>query len=165
MRFCLWIAEGFGSGRVPFAPGTFGSLVGLLWLGALLLPGELWIFVVGAVGGAGFSVWCCGAAEKILQREDPGSVVLDEIVAVPLCFLVPLLSEQVRSNELLTPAWFLGENGWYITLMGFCLFRLFDVWKPWPVGPSQKLRGGWGVTVDDLLAAGYVNLCFLPLAA
>lgn len=162
MRFCVWIAEGFGSGRIPVAPGTFGSVVGLFWFAVLLWTGGFWFYVAGALGAAGFSVWCCGLAEKALQREDPGSIVLDEIVAVPLCFFAPLLSEYLRSGQLISAGFFWGSQGWYVTVTGFGLFRLFDVWKPWPVGKSQELPAGWGVTTDDLLAAVYVNICLLP---
>ena len=162
MRVGLWMAQGFGAGRVPVAPGTFGTLVGLIWFAALLAAGEFWVFLVGAFAAPFFSVWCCGVAERALGKPDPGSVVMDEIVAVPLCFLAPVLAEYSRSGELISVDVFFGSAGWYWTLAGFGLFRLFDVWKPWPVGKSQSLPGGWGVTADDLLASVYVNLCFLP---
>ena len=83
----LWIAQGFGIGRVPFAPGTFGSLLGMLWFGLLLMTGSLWLFIGGTVAGIAVSVWLCDVAEKALGETDPGSVVLDEITAVPVCFL------------------------------------------------------------------------------
>src|SRR5215470_16396834 len=83
----LWIAQGFGVGRIPVAPGTFGSLVGLLWFALLLIPANLWLFIAGAIAGFVLSVWLCGEGEKILQQKDPGSVVLDEITAIPVCFL------------------------------------------------------------------------------
>src|SRR5437764_9096232 len=83
----LWIAQGFGVGRIPFAPGFFGSLVGVLWFGLLLATGNLWLFATGALAGVALSVWICGAAEKILAQKDPGSLVLDEITALPICFL------------------------------------------------------------------------------
>src|SRR5580698_6915932 len=80
----LWIAQGFGVGRIPFAPGTFGSIVGLGWL-ALLLCVKSWpFFIAGNVLAVALSVWLCGEAERKLNKKDPGSVVLDEIVANPL---------------------------------------------------------------------------------
>jgi phosphatidylglycerophosphatase A len=82
----LWIAQGFGVGLIPFAPGTFGSLVGLVWFGLLLATGHLWSYLLGMFVGLGLSVWLCGYAEKRLSQKDPGSVVLDEIAAMPLCF-------------------------------------------------------------------------------
>src|SRR5947207_1074780 len=89
--FVLWIAQGFGVGRIPFAPGTLGSLVGLLWFAVLLLPGNPWFGLGGMLAAVFLSVWLCGAADEILNRTARGSVVLDEIVAVPLCFAVWLL--------------------------------------------------------------------------
>ena len=153
----LWIAQGLGVGRIPFAPGTFGSLLGLVWFGALLWPGNLWLALGGMLAGMVLSVWLCGAAEKILNRTDPGSVVLDEIVAVPLCFAVWMGEYFRRHGVLPAPGFFLARDAWPLTVAVFAAFRLFDVVKPWPVRQSQRLPGGWGVTVDDLLAALYVN--------
>ena len=157
-RFILWIAQGFGIGRIPFAPGTFGSLVGLLWFAVLLLPGNPWFGLGGMLAAIFLSVWVCGAAEKILNRTDPGSVVLDEIVAVPLCFAVWLVQYLARHGVLPAPGYFFSRDAWPLTLAVFAAFRLFDVIKPWPVRQSQRLPGGWGVTIDDVLAALYVNL-------
>src|SRR5205809_4436746 len=157
-RFILWIAQGFGIGRIPFAPGTFGSLVGLLWFAVLLLPGNPWFGLGGMLAAMFLSVWLCGAAEKILHRTDPGSVVLDEIVAVPLCFAVWLVQYLARHGVLPAPGYFFSRDAWPLTLAVFAAFRLFDVIKPWPVRQSQRLPGGWGVTIDDVLAALYVNL-------
>jgi len=156
--FILWVAQGFGVGRIPFAPGTFGSLVGLLWFAVLLLPGNPWFGLGGMLAAIFLSVWLCGAAEKILNRTDPGSVVLDEIVAVPLCFAVWLVQYLARHGVLPEPGYFFSRDGWPLTLAVFASFRLFDVIKPWPVRQSQRLPGGWGVTIDDVLAALYVNL-------
>lgn len=157
-RFVLWIAQGFGVGRIPFAPGTFGSLVGLLWFTALLLPGNRWIALVGMSAAIALSIWFCGVAEKVLRRTDPGSVVLDEIVAVPLCFAVWVGEFLWRYGVLPEPGFFFSRDTWPLTAAVFAAFRFFDVLKPWPVRQSQKLPGGWGVTLDDLLAAVYVNL-------
>ncbi len=157
-QFILWFAQGFGVGRIPFAPGTFGSLVGLLWFAVLLLPGNPWFGLGGMLAAIFLSVWVCGAAEKILNRTDPGSVVLDEIVAVPLCFAVWLVQYLARHGVLPEPGYFFSRDGWPLTLAVFASFRLFDVIKPWPVRQSQRLPGGWGVTIDDVLAALYVNL-------
>ena len=76
-RLALWIAQGFGIGRIPVAPGTFGSIPGLLWFILLLRTGNLWLFLAGIIAGALLSVWLCGISEKVLGRKDPGSVVLD----------------------------------------------------------------------------------------
>jgi phosphatidylglycerophosphatase A len=145
----LWIAQGFGSGRIPFAPGTFGSLIGLLWFYLLLRTGNFWFYLLGTVLGLAMSVWLCGKAERVLNQTDPGSIVLDEITAMPLCFILWLAIPWFQRHELPVPSWQL------LTVV-FILFRIFDIAKPWPIRRIQKLPGGWGVTVDDALAALYV---------
>ncbi len=161
----LFVAQGFGVGRIPFAPGTFGSVVGMLWMTLLLAIGSFWCYLAALFGSAALSVWLCGEAERILGKPDPGSVVLDEIVAIPLCFLAWILAHLQHSGSMPAPAEFLGGGGWAYTLATFVAFRFFDIAKPWPVHQSQRLPGGWGVTMDDLLAALWVNLAlfvFLP---
>ena len=148
-------------GYLPKAPGTWGTLVALPFAAALLINLGLWgtLFVTMAL--ICFSVWCCGAAEKALQLRDPGCVVLDEFVAVPVCYLgsvmvFPQISHQLLSSQNLFSAKTLSFH-----LAVFILFRIFDILKPWPVGPSQKWPRGWGVVMDDVLAAGYVNLVLM----
>lgn len=153
----LWIAQGLGLGRIPFAPGTFGSLGGLAWLAVILYPGRWDFYVAGCLAGLALSVWTCGKAEKILGRTDPGSVVMDEIAAMPCCFAVWCATAGSWKGPP-SLEHFLTGPGVAWTLATFWFFRLFDIWKPWPVRQSQRLPGGWGVTVDDVLAAGYVNL-------
>jgi phosphatidylglycerophosphatase A len=157
-NFILWVAQGFGAGRIPFAPGTFGSLVGLLWFALLLCPGNLWFFVGGTIVGVLLSVWFCGVAEKTLNQTDPSSVVLDEIAAIPVCFGVWVGSYLSGHAAMPPPEYFISRGHWPLALWIFAAFRLFDIVKPWPVRQSQRLPGGWGVTVDDLLAALYVNV-------
>jgi phosphatidylglycerophosphatase A len=161
----LWVAQGFGSGRIPVAPGTFGSVVGLLWFAALLVAGNFWVFLAGILTALALSVWLCGAAEKILKQTDPGSIVLDEIAAVPVCFLPWVISQWQSSGAMPSPEFFFSARTWHFTVIIFALFRLFDVWKPWPVRQSQHLPGGWGVTLDDVLAAVYVALVSLLFIA
>jgi phosphatidylglycerophosphatase A len=161
----LFIAQGFGVGRIPKAPGTFGTLLGLPWFALLLLPGSLPVFIVGTILGLGLSVWCCGRAEKILGQSDPGSVVLDEITAMPVCFLPWLLWEISRHGTIPSAGYFFSDGNLLRTAGAFLLFRLFDIWKPWPVRQSQNLPGGWGVTTDDVLAAVYTGLAVLALVA
>jgi phosphatidylglycerophosphatase A len=156
----LWIAQGFGVGRIPFAPGTFGSMVGVLWFLLLLIPGSVAVFTIGSIAGVAASVWLCGAGEKILSRRDPGSIVVDEITAMPLCFVAWLAFLTAEQGALPRPDYFLSNEAWIWTAGVFVAFRFFDVVKPWPVQQSQSLPGGWGVTVDDVLAAVYVNLVF-----
>ena len=154
----LWVAQGFDLGRIPWAPGTFGSLLGLLWFLVLLVPASLPLYVTGILLGMGVSVWLCGAAEKILGQTDPGSVVLDEMVVLPICFLPWVCLENLRGGAMPPAELFLGPGNWWRTALVFVLFRCFDILKPWPVRQSQSLPGGWGVTIDDVLAACYVAL-------
>ena len=156
-KLILFVAQGFGVGRIPFAPGTFGSVVGLGWFALLLATGNIWLFAMGTILGLAASVWFCGKAEKILGQTDPGSVVLDEIIAIPICFAAWVALQFQQTAQLSPTYYFFYEHVW-LTLGGFAAFRFFDVVKPWPVGQSQKLPGGWGVTVDDVLAAVYVSL-------
>lgn len=158
-KLVLIVAQGFGAGRIPVAPGTFGSVLGLLVaVGLLLLPPG--VFVICCVAMIFPSVWLCGRAEEILQAKDPASVVLDEIVAMPWCFFLTKLTVYCwgDSDRLGTH----GEKAIAAILLGgFALFRLFDIWKPWPVRQAQHLPRGWGVVMDDVLAAVYVNLAFV----
>ena len=159
----VWVAQGFGLGRIPFAPGTFGSLAGILWTWLLVATGDLWFYLVGTFVGLALSVWLCGAAEKILEQTDPGSVVLDEITALPICFLPWMVSIWGQHHSLPGPQELVSRSGFVLTLALFVLFRVFDIAKPWPVRQSQRLPGGWGVTMDDVLAAFYVALISLVL--
>ncbi len=161
----LWVAQGFGVGRIPVAPGTFGSVVGVLWFGLLLLTGSMWLFVAGTIAAIALSVWLCGVAEKTLGQTDPGSVVLDEIAAIPVCFLGWVAVLVFKTGALPGVAQFFSAPTWPLTLGVFVAFRFFDVAKPWPVYQSQSLPGGWGVTIDDVLAAVYVNAVVLLVYA
>lgn len=161
----LWIAQGFGVGRIPAAPGTFGSLLGMLWFGLLLMTRSFWLFSAGIVAGIALSVWLCGVAEKRLGQKDPGSVVLDEIAALPVCFFAWVVISLWKTGSLPTFASFFSAQTWLLTLGVFVAFRIFDIAKPWPVRQSQSLPGGWGITIDDVLAAGYVNFVVLVVCA
>lgn len=159
--FCVWIAQGFGLGKIPFAPGTFGSMGGFIWFIALLLVPSPYFFGGGMLFGIVVSVIASTLAENVLGEKDPGSIVIDEIVAVPLCFvgwLTVLYFQDGKWGEL---RWAAGPQVWLKAFAIIVLFRFFDIAKPWPVRQIQHLPGGWGITVDDLLAAAYVNLCVL----
>lgn len=164
-RLTLWLAEGFGVGRIPFAPGTFGSVIGLIWFLILLLPKSPLIFAMGVLASVFISVWLCGAGEKILGQRDPGSIVMDEIIAIPLCFGSWLAVLFFQKGFWPAPEYFFSGNNWMMTVGVFLLFRLFDVAKPRPVKQSQTLPGGWGVTIDDVLAGVYVNIVVLIVLA
>jgi len=161
----LWVAQGFGIGRVPVAPGTFGALVGVLWFGLLLMAGNPWLFAAGILAGIALSVWLCGAAEKLLGQTDPGSVVLDEITALPVSFLAWVAIVFGQTGSLPAFAYFFSARTWPWTLGVFVVSRIFDVAKPWPVHQSQSLPGGWGITIDDVLASAYVNVVVLLVYA
>jgi phosphatidylglycerophosphatase A len=164
-KLILWIARGFGAGLSPIAPGTVGSCLGLIWFLGLLALGHPGILLAAIGLSVIFSIWCCGAAEKLLNQTDPASVVLDEIVATPLCFAGWLIQVYRHEHALPAPGRFLDPDTWPIVLLTFVLFRAFDTLKPWPLRQCQTLPGGWGITADDLVATGYVNLCILAFLA
>jgi phosphatidylglycerophosphatase A len=92
-------------------------------------------------------------------------VVLDEIAAIPVCFLGWVAVIAFKTGALPGVAQFFSAPTWPLTLGVFVAFRFFDVAKPWPVYQSQSLPGGWGVTIDDVLAAVYVNAVVLLVYA
>ena len=139
-------------GRMRKAPGTWGSVAGLLYFTTLFVGpsalsssavdvriGNVGVLLLSAVGFY-FSVALCGEAEFRLGERDPGKIVLDEFVAMPLCFLGWTRFAGVVPN-------------WAVFLAGFALFRLYDIAKPFGIKKLQDLPGGWGVTVDDTAAA------------
>jgi phosphatidylglycerophosphatase A len=130
------LALGFGSGLAPKAPGTFGTLVGLpLFAALMLLPQASHLIVIVLLFLAGIPI--CQKAGEALGVSDHGSIVWDEIVAMLLVL------------EFTPRAW-----PWW--LAAFVLFRLFDIWKPFPIRQCDaRLKGGFGVMFDDLLAALY----------
>ena len=161
--FRLWLAQGFGVGRIPVAPGTFGSVLGLVWFGLWLAAGQWWLLLLGTMLGLALSVWLGGAAERILNEKDPGSVIIDEIAAMPLCFLAAVKVIGPKNGSLPAVEDFFHETRWLWIVGVFVAFRFFDVVKPWPVRQSQALPGGWGITIDDVLAAVYVNVLVVLL--
>lgn len=134
-RVLVPLAHGFGLGLIKPAPGTWGSLLGLpiaAFLGQQTpaIGWAIWIvmFLIGVV--------TCDAAARHFARKDPGECVIDEYVAIPMiALIIPM--------------------GWTTLLLTFGLFRLFDIWKPWPIKAVEKIPGGWGVMADDIVAAGY----------
>ena len=130
-------------GRAGRAPGTIGSLAGLgfyaVFFHNLGLPGFLFFSVLSAYLAMGI----CDAAERQLGMRDPGMIVLDECIAMPLVFL-----GMGGGNGLMA-----AYGGWPVLLGGFGLFRLFDILKPFGIGRLQNLPGGVGCVADDLAAA------------
>jgi len=133
------LAFGFGTGLAPRAPGTVGSLPGVL-LAWLTLPLAIeWRIGVGAlliITG----VWICGESARRIGVHDHGGIVWDEITGMYLTLLVA--PPQIA-----------------LWALGFGLFRLFDIWKPWPIRDlDHRLSGGAGIMLDDLVAALYAAL-------
>jgi phosphatidylglycerophosphatase A len=132
-------------GRRWRAPGTWGSVAGLLYFTVFFWPfgqwpwSALWTFLL-SLPGLYLAVAMCGEAEFRLGRIDPGEVILDEFTAMPLCFL---------GWPVLTRIW----PPWAVFVAGFLLFRLFDIVKPLGIRRLQKLPGGWGIVIDDVAAA------------
>ena len=135
-RWIRWLASAGGIGRIPVAPGTFASLVGIPYALALNAIPAVWIRCAVIVAVSLLAVPVCTRAERVIGATDPHEIVLDEIVAFPLAVL-------------LTPP---HPATWAIA---FVVFRAMDVVKPFPAARSQRLPGGWGVVVDDLLAGFY----------
>ncbi len=144
----VWVAQGFGTGRAPKAPGTVGSLLGLVWLMLLQWIPDPWVVLGLILGSLGLGVWLCTEAERILDAHDPGSIVIDEIVAIPVAGMVWLWRGQGADAGSIA--------AWLVVV--FVLFRIFDIAKPWPVGAVQHWPRGWGVMADDILAGVYVAL-------
>lgn len=138
------MASVFGAGYSPVASGTVGSLVTAvaIWLLPLtLLRTAIALVVVTLVG-----IWAGGRVERVLGRKDPGVIVIDEVAGMLLAVMgLP------RSLPVLITA--------------FLLFRLFDIWKPFPARESQALTGGMGVMVDDLIAGLYTLVLIMGARA
>ncbi len=140
----LALATFGGIGYIPFAPGTVGSLAGLLlwWLApnSVAMQGTaiVSLFVLGS--------WSGSVAERHFGNTDPGPVVIDEVMGM----LVTL---------------FLNPVGWLGAAIGFLLFRASDIIKPYPANRLEQLHGGVGVMADDLMAAIYANLTLRAVLA
>jgi phosphatidylglycerophosphatase A len=135
----LLLATCGGVGLVPVAPGTAGSLVGVAAFYGLRAFGGNLAEGVAIVIMFGVGVWASGVAERHWQRTDPGFVVIDEVVGT----LITLMS--------------LPLTGWGV-FVGFLVFRVFDVVKPWPAARFESLHGGLGVMADDAMAGVYGHL-------
>jgi phosphatidylglycerophosphatase A len=134
-RAAKYVASGFGAGHVSRAPGTVGTVVGVVLyvpLTRLALPAYgVVVFVLFLLG-----VWCCHVADRELGTHDHPSIVWDEIVG----YLITML---------------LAPPSWKCAAIGFVLFRLFDIWKPFPIRRLERLPGGLGIMTDDAFAGLY----------
>ncbi|MBY4675544.1 phosphatidylglycerophosphatase A family protein [Marinobacterium arenosum] len=140
-----FLAFGLGSGASPWAPGTVGTLAAIipyLWFAKLSLPLYLLMLVVTTLIG----IWLCERTSRDIGVHDHGGIVWDEFVGFWLTMLA-------------APA------GWQWIAIGFVLFRIFDILKPWPIRwADRKVHGGLGIMLDDLLAGVYAGLCLQLLA-
>ena len=134
IAFFIWTA-GF-AGLVPVAPGTAGSVVGLVLLILVRATRNDWIELLVLVIVVAVGTWSASAAERHYRREDPGEIVIDEVAGM-----------------MLTLLWL--PSGWMPFLVGFLAFRFFDIVKPFPARLAERLPGGVGVMADDLVAGLY----------
>ncbi len=139
------VSLGFGLGALPRAPGTFGTLLGVpCWWLLSGLPLAIYLGVVVLLFVVG--IWLCRMTARALGVHDHPAIVFDEVVG----FLVTMIA---------APA------GWLWAVAGFLLFRLFDIWKPWPIRwLDRHVHGGFGIMLDDVVAGVYA-LGALQLAA
>lgn len=143
-----FIGAGFGSGYSPIAPGTIGSLAAIVpvYFSALLDPifGPLLLVTLFSL----LSLWVTEACVEA-WGDDPGKMVMDEFAGQALVFTSITLS--------------FSTDDWWIILSAFVLFRFFDILKPLGIYQLQKLKSGWGILTDDLLAGFYALLCLKSL--
>ena len=127
---------GFGSGLSPFAPGTAGTLLAvLLYIPLSTLP--LWIYITVLVVGSLIGIVLCEKTSITLGGHDHPAIVWDEFLGYWLTMLF-------------------APSGWLWIVIGFVLFRIFDIWKPWPISViDHKVKGGFGIMLDDLVAGAY----------
>jgi phosphatidylglycerophosphatase A len=161
-RLAWWLATGFGSGYLRPAPGTWGTLAGLAaWL---LLVGTVHPSALGAATGILLAaplvltlgaVWAAERVVKETDLKDPSFIVIDEWAGIWIA-LTPLLFTGIPQPQPLSL--------WVARLaVPFLLFRLFDIWKPGAIDSAQRLPGGWGVVMDDVLAGLLAGLIVWPL--
>jgi phosphatidylglycerophosphatase A len=158
----------FGVGYLPLAPGTWGSMVGvgiyllLGWLEGFASPGQrtggwseeqlkAWIHAGNLIAFlllCLLGIWAASRATKLFKHKDPSQAVVDEVIGQLITFLfIPF------------------NTRWYFVLAGFLLFRLFDIWKPYPIDSLQNLPTGIGVCADDILAGVYAGACLSVIYA
>lgn len=148
----VFVATAFGLGRVPFAPGTFGAMLGLPlslgtgWLATAVTEDPVaahLVEVAMVVGLCLVGIPICSRAAAALGRKDPGAIVLDEVVSMPLALLV--VPPAARTPMVLAVA--------------FVLLRVFDIGKPFPCRQLERLPAGLGIMADDWAAAAWTAAC------
>ena len=138
-RAAVFLATGAYVGFSPFAPGTAGSALAILFDRGLRLTESHIVYGLAVVFFSVAGVMASNVAEKHFAKKDPSAVVVDEIAGMLITlFLIPV--------------------SWSGLLVGFLLFRLFDIVKPFPCRRAEKLKGGLGIMADDLIAGVYANI-------
>lgn len=139
-----FVAFGFGVGAIPLAPGTFGTLLAIpFWLLLVKLP--LWLYLFVVLASFAIACWICEKASAKIGEHDHAGMVIDEIVG----FWITMIAVPAK---------------WHWIILGFLLFRVFDMLKPWPIHiADQRIGGGFGIMFDDLLAALYAGFCLQVL--
>jgi phosphatidylglycerophosphatase A len=185
-RFALFLATACGLGYIPAAPGTFGSLAGIVvallpfqilqalgntgvqsfTFGGFAVDPLLVAQIVGAALAALVGVAVSSRSAQYWQKKDPQRVVIDEVSGQHLTLLLgtalPIWAAHAPQSWAPTAMGFITYQSvlsWKYLLLGFILFRVFDIWKPFPARQAESLRGGWGIMADDWMAAIYAGLC------
>jgi phosphatidylglycerophosphatase A len=186
-KLALTIATAFGTGYIPRAPGTFGALMGtvlailthplslIMIIGVgidvpmfnghaapvLLLVPSLIAFVIVAMLG----VWSGSRVADYAGLDDPQYVVIDEVSGMHLTLILGIMplglpTHLMTADQASVFALYSAFSllNWKYLLMGFILFRVFDIWKPWPIQRLEKLPGGWGIMADDWMASIYAAI-------
>ena len=136
-RFVKLLATFFYVGEIPWAPGTAGSFAGLLLFLAVYNSPFACVFLFALLCAAGF--FSSGRAEKILGKKDPHEVVIDEVAGIfPVFFMIPIHGVNI--------------------VIGFILYRILDVFKPFGIRRIEHLGGSYGIMLDDLMGGIYANL-------
>ncbi|MGH9747735.1 MAG: phosphatidylglycerophosphatase A family protein [Candidatus Acidiferrales bacterium] len=183
-RFAFFIATAGGLGYIPVAPGTWGSAAGAaIWiLGPICLApaftvvmpatwqsGGAWftgigLFITAVIAALG--VWASDRAARFSRIKDPQFVVIDEVSGQHLTLLLGLVGPSFRAAAQPAAQWFGGSSSHFVVahvnlkylLLGFILFRAFDIWKPFPARQAESLPGGWGIMADDWVAGIYAAI-------
>jgi phosphatidylglycerophosphatase A len=192
-HFALFVATAGGLGYFPKAPGTWGSLVGLVFAvlpawtffgfttsiiaakhgdyGILVKVSSwysdpfLWAQIALTLSIAGLGVWASDRVSKRFREKDPQYVVIDEVSGQHLTLLVgcgiPVWWRVAQPFWTKMPLGLItlrSALNWKYLLLGFILFRVFDIWKPFPARQAESLPGGWGIMADDWIAGIYAAI-------
>ncbi len=160
-NYISWIiATWFGSGLLPIAPGTYGSLAAIPFAYIISAYSGPYGLIFGTVALFFIGTWASNKVEKSVQKKDPGFIVVDEVVGqwialLPLSFLYSLADPNLFHYSIVL-----------IVVTAFLAFRIFDIWKPWPIKNVEKnIPGGLGIMLDDVIAGIYALIITSALSA